>query len=134
MHSASSLDSSGELLQFCKMHQAFVLIALFARSMAQPLRAGPSATGMADEASAWDSAPRAAPGGMSASLFLILVPAVLLFSMYCAKKEGGLYPNFWACFVVMVLFVYTMILSEKSYDCIQQLDYYMEVFGNYTKK
>jgi len=116
------------------MRQVSVFIALFAHAMAQPLRAGPSATGMAEEASAWDTAPRAAPGGISASLFLILVPAVLLFSMYCAKKGGGLYPNFCACFVVMVLFVYTMILSPQTYDCIAQLESYLEVLGNFTKK
>merc|ERR1719220_551507 len=116
------------------MLQAVVFIAFFARSMSQILRSVPGATAMAAEASAWDSAPRAAPGGIAASVFIILVPAVLLFTMYCAKKEGGLYPNFCVCFIVMILFVYTMILSEKSYDCIQQLDYYMEVFGNMTKK
>eukprot|EP00419_Tripos_fusus_P025164 CAMPEP_0172725442 /NCGR_PEP_ID=MMETSP1074-20121228/88393_1 /TAXON_ID=2916 /ORGANISM="Ceratium fusus, Strain PA161109" /LENGTH=48 /DNA_ID= /DNA_START= /DNA_END= /DNA_ORIENTATION= len=48
--------------------------------MSQALRVIPGATGMAAEATPWDSAPRAAPGGLSASLFIILVPAVLLFS------------------------------------------------------
>merc|ERR1719189_607158 len=116
------------------MRQVSVFIALFAHTMAQPLRAVPGATGMAAEASAWDSAPRAAPGGVAASVFLILVPAVLLFSMYCAKKEGGLYPNFCVCFVVMILFTYTMILSPQTYTCIADLEAYLEVLGNYTKK
>eukprot|EP00419_Tripos_fusus_P091185 CAMPEP_0172853408 /NCGR_PEP_ID=MMETSP1075-20121228/57056_1 /TAXON_ID=2916 /ORGANISM="Ceratium fusus, Strain PA161109" /LENGTH=43 /DNA_ID= /DNA_START= /DNA_END= /DNA_ORIENTATION= len=43
--------------------------------MSQSLRAIPGATDMAAEASAWDTAPRAAPGGIAASVFIILVPA-----------------------------------------------------------
>mmetsp|Transcript_86728 Transcript_86728/g.166922 ORF Transcript_86728/g.166922 Transcript_86728/m.166922 type:complete len:117 (+) Transcript_86728:34-384(+) len=116
------------------MLRVLPFIAFFARSMSQALRVIPGATGMAAEATPWDSAPRAAPGGLSASLFIILVPAVLLFSMYCAKKEGGLYPNFCVCFVVMLLFTYAMILSPQAYNCISQLESYLEVIGNFTKK
>mmetsp|Transcript_134670 Transcript_134670/g.268795 ORF Transcript_134670/g.268795 Transcript_134670/m.268795 type:complete len:117 (-) Transcript_134670:69-419(-) len=116
------------------MLRVLPFIAFFARSMSQILRSVPGATAMAAEASPWDSAPRAAPGGIAASVFIILVPAVLLFVMYCAKKEGGLYPNFCVCFIVMVLFTYTMILSPQTYTCIADLEAYLEVLGNYTKK
>merc|ERR1740129_147274 len=134
---SSTFVGFGGFLHSCKMLRVLAFIASFACSMAQSLRAVPGATGMAVEADAaapyWN-APRAAPGGIAASVFLLLVPAVLLFSMYCAKKEGGLYPNFCVCFVVMILFTYTMILSPQTYTCIAEPESYLEVLGNYTKK
>jgi len=123
-------------VQLKKTCYSVFFLAFFVVSMSLHLRAVPGAIGMTTEdgAAAYQNAPRQAPGGMAASLFLILVPAVLLFSMYCAKKEGGFYPNFCACFVVMLLFTYTMILSPQTYTSIKDFENYLQIIGNFTKK
>mmetsp|Transcript_35767 Transcript_35767/g.102810 ORF Transcript_35767/g.102810 Transcript_35767/m.102810 type:complete len:132 (-) Transcript_35767:155-550(-) len=46
---------------------------------------------------------------------LIGLPIVLLFGMYAAKTMGGFYPNAAVCFIVMLIFVYTMVKSPYSY-------------------
>jgi len=98
------------------------------------LRGSATETAAETPKSAWDEAPLAAGGGKVAFAALIGIPAILLFAMLCAKKEGGFYPNFCACFVILMLFGYAMIESPYSYTCVEDLAKYFEMLGDYAKK
>mmetsp|Transcript_55786 Transcript_55786/g.165901 ORF Transcript_55786/g.165901 Transcript_55786/m.165901 type:complete len:133 (+) Transcript_55786:93-491(+) len=60
-------------------------------------------------------APEMAYGARIAFAALIGLPLVLLFGMFVAKSMGGFYPNGVVCFLILLVFGYTMVKSPYSY-------------------